>query len=285
MHTNIYIYTGEFLTQSIHNKVVPKGLTAHVQLNIPGKPSERLKRRVQGIMKKASLDTMALLLGRYQGLPRDLKNSVAQMRDHIERETDTEVALKINSRVERKVHREEIHLLAKREKKLKALCVKQTSSSLSNTALESRKKRNRRFRQQKGKKNTEKHKDDKLVVNLFSVELSESESSLLSKGLGFCPRPKSYDRGKLVEDNNAFSRCLCMKSHFHSFLDRRTPQIYPEFIEKNDWQPPKQSRNLETLISSVEYDIAKHKPQHRNMTTSNLLNAVPCTVSKREKTL
>ena len=118
-------------------------------------------------------------------------------------------------------------MLAKPEKKLKAIGVQQTSSSLSNTALESKKKRNRRFRRQKGKKNTEKHKDDKLVVNLSSVELSESESSLLSKGLGFCPRRKSYDRGKLVEDTNAFSRRLHLKSHFNSFLDTRTPEKYP----------------------------------------------------------
>ena len=93
----------EFLTQCVHNKVVSKGLTLHVQLNIPGKPSELLKCHAQGIMKKASLDTMALLLGRYQGLLQDLIKSVAQMRDHIERETDTEVTLKMNSRVERKV--------------------------------------------------------------------------------------------------------------------------------------------------------------------------------------
>ena len=95
---------------------MPKSSTAHVQLNIPGKPSERLKRCVQGIIKKASLDTMTLLLGRYQGLLQDLKKSVAQMGDNIERETDTEEALKINSRVEQKVRREENHLLAKREK-------------------------------------------------------------------------------------------------------------------------------------------------------------------------
>ena len=85
---------------------------------------------------------------------------------------------------------EENHFLAKLKKKLKALCVRQSSSLLSNKALESKKKRNIRFRRQKGKKNTEKNKDDKVVVSLSSEELSESEPSLLSKGLGFCLRPK-----------------------------------------------------------------------------------------------
>lgn len=117
---------------------------------------------------------------------------------------------------------------------IKALGVKQASSSLSNTALISKKRRKRRSRRHKGKKNTGKHKDVKVVVNLSSVELSESETSLLSKGLGFCPHPKSYDRGKLVEDTNAFSRRLRLKSHFHSFPDSRTPEIYPEFVEKSN---------------------------------------------------
>ena len=83
--------------------------------------------------------------------------------------------------------------------------------------------------------------------------------------------PKRYDRGKLVEDINAFSRRLRLKSYFHTFLDTRTYEKYPEFVEKSDWQPPKQSRDLETLISSVESDIAEHKPptpKHDNLKPS-----------------
>ena len=128
------------------------------------------------------------------------------------------------------VSNEENHLTTKREKNLKALGVQQSRNPLSETALESKKKRNRRFRRPKGKKNTEKHNDDKVVVNLSSVELSESDSSLLSKGLGFCPRPKSYDRGELIEDNYAFSRCMHLKSHFSGFPDTRAPEKYPEFV-------------------------------------------------------
>ena len=66
---------------------------------------------------------------------------------------------------------EENHLLAKLKKKLKALGVRQSSSPISNKALESKNKRNIRFRRQKGK-NTEKYNDDKVVVSLSSVELS-----------------------------------------------------------------------------------------------------------------
>ena len=109
------------------------------------------------------------------------------------------------------------------------------------------------------------------MANLSNVELSESESSLLSKGLGFCPRPKSYDRGELVEDTYAFSRRMRLKSHFSGFLDTRVPEKYPEFVEKSDWQPPKQGRDLETFISSVESDKVKHRPpihKHDNLKPS-----------------
>ena len=64
-----------------------------------------------------------------------------------------------------------------------------------------------------------------------------------------------------------------LKSHFSGFPDTRAPEKYPEFVEKSDWQPraPKQGRDLETFISSVESDIAKHKPplpKHDNLKPS-----------------
>ena len=121
--------------------------------------------------------------------------------------------------------------------KNEALGVQQSRNHLSNTALESKKNRNRHFRRAKGKKNTEKHKYDKVVVNLSSVELSESQSSLLSKGLGFCPRPKSYDRGELVETTYAVSRRMYLKSCCRGFLDTRAPEKYPEFVESVTGNP------------------------------------------------
>ena len=61
-----------------------------------------------------------------------------------------------------------------------------------------------------------------------------------------------------------------LKSHFHSFLDIRTPEKYTECVEKSDLQPPKHD-DLQTLISSVESDIVKHEtptPKHDNLKPS-----------------
>ena len=87
-----YSHRCKFLTQCIENKVVPKGLTARIQLNIPGNPSDRFKRRAQDILEKASLDAMTLLLGRYQGLIQELKtrNTMTAIKTNIEQKAETD---------------------------------------------------------------------------------------------------------------------------------------------------------------------------------------------------
>ena len=52
-----------------------------------------------------------------------------------------------------------------------------------------------------------------------------------------------------------------LKSHFNDRDDtNRSSEKYSSSIPKSDWQPPKQGHDLETFISSVESDIASHKP-------------------------
>ena len=135
-----------------------------------------------------------------------------------------------------------------------------------------KKPRNRRFVRRQRREETSKTANDTPVVNLSSVDLTELENRLLSKGLGFCPRPKSYDRGNLLHDTKAFCRRMRLKSHFNDRDDtNRSSEKYPNFVPKSDWQPPKQGPDLETFISSVESDIASHKPskpKHDNLTKS-----------------
>lgn len=154
--------------------------------------------------------------------------------------------------------------------------------------------RNRRFKRRTRTENNVENDKGTFVVNLSSKELSEPEKALLSKGLSFCPRPKGYDRGKLIEDTMAFSRRMRLKSHF-SNVDKfdnaidpdddpdnpsQTTDVsdtsdsgekYPKFIPKSGWQPPKQGRDLETFVNSVESDITSHKPskpRHDNLSRS-----------------
>ena len=73
-----------------------------------------------------------------------------------------------------------------------------------------------------------------------------------------------------------------LKSHFNVvFFDTRTHEKLPELVGKSDWQPPKQG----LVIWSVESYITKHKPLHRSMATSNLVNAVIYILQKKEDAL
>lgn len=53
-----------------------------------------------------------------------------------------------------------------------------------------------------------------LVVNLSSLKLSVAQSSLLSKGLSFCPTPGEPDMGVLKEDLDRFHMGLRRKVFF-----------------------------------------------------------------------
>ena len=44
------------------------------------------------------------------------------------------------------------------------------------------------------------------IVNLSSYTLTKSETSVLSKGLGFCPTPRAPDIGNIIQDLDAFKR-------------------------------------------------------------------------------
>ena len=57
-----------------------------------------------------------------------------------------------------------------------------------------------------------------LVVNLSSLNLSQPQLSLLSRGLSFCPTPGEPDLGVLKEDLDRFHMGLRRKAFFANLL-------------------------------------------------------------------
>ncbi|XP_061188704.1 uncharacterized protein LOC133196871 [Saccostrea echinata] len=107
------------------------------------------------------------------------------------------------------------------------------------------------------------------VLNKSSVPLSESETSLLSKGLNFCPTPHEVDGKQVREDTRAFFRRLRLKEHFSrknsddDSYDSSQPQLYD--LEKHKLYRPKSNLEpapgkcgaLESYIDAVVSDIEK----------------------------
>jgi hypothetical protein len=75
-----------------------------------------------------------------------------------------------------------------------------------------KKRRNRHFKRRSRVINNNSH----TVVNLSSHQLTGSETSLLSRGLNFCPVPGPINETKLSEELDNFARSLRVKEHFGS---------------------------------------------------------------------
>ena len=65
------------------------------------------------------------------------------------------------------------------------------------------------------------------ICNISSTKLSESEISLLNKGLNFCPSTKEPNKEQLLDDLYFFCRKLNLKEYFHGG-DTTTDKIQQE---------------------------------------------------------
>ena len=77
------------------------------------------------------------------------------------------------------------------------------------------------------------------MVNLSTVDLSEAEVKLLSKGLSFCPTPQKIDWIELKADLEDFSCRLGLKEYFHGRESSNYISDPNPFKKKNSWTPNK----------------------------------------------
>ena len=87
-----YAHHSEFLTQCLSHKVVPKGMHINLKINAPGKPSSSFQNRLLGIQKKASFDSMRLLLSRNQSIIKQIDTSLKKLRVELENQTNSDIA-------------------------------------------------------------------------------------------------------------------------------------------------------------------------------------------------
>ena len=127
---------------------------------------------------------------------------------------------------------------------------------------------------------------ENLVVNLSDYTLTESQKSVLRKGLSFCPTPREPDMGEIASDLDKFFRILKLKSFFHDKNMENQAQTSthqePEAGTSNASQPiqPNQPSctfkipstftpteadladpNLEAFCRSVKFDVSKFHPR------------------------
>ena len=121
------------------------------------------------------------------------------------------------------------------------------------------------------------------VVNLSKYHLSDSELSLLERGLNFCPTPGEPDMGQLRRDLDSFHRKLRLKSFFETPTgvgidhtqnnfsapdpNRQSSELeesikFSRVIKKSkEWTPPMGPLHLESFCLNNERDLNKTKVQ------------------------
>ena len=93
-----------------------------------------------------------------------------------------------------------------------------------------------------------------IVVNLSKRLLTPAQTSLLSKGLSFCPTPRDIDLFALRKDFSDYVRRLRLKEHFlnNDYVGGGFSS-YPVFRHTSTWCPER-NRDLmvEAYISMLE---------------------------------
>jgi len=79
------------------------------------------------------------------------------------------------------------------------------------------------------------------VVNLSQRVLTQTEVSLLSKGLKFCPTPEKIDIYSLQKDIEEYVRRVRLREYFYSEQDDVGGNFsnLPAFRKKSSWSPEK----------------------------------------------
>ena len=122
-----------------------------------------------------------------QSIIKQIDTSLKKLRVELEDQTNSGIADDVFT--EANQHKSKLYnrLRAKRCKKLKDLGIHRTSECQASQPVDGKLPRNRRFKRTSRQTDEQVTNLDSVVVNLSSAELTESEKSLLSKGLKFLP--------------------------------------------------------------------------------------------------
>lgn len=122
------------------------------------------------------------------------------------------------------------------------------------------------------------------IVNLSDIQLTQSETDLLQKGLNFCPTPPPPTIDNINKDIDAFARRLSLREyHTPENIDEITdnPSYQPTILEKLNHREqktycrPSREPYLNTYIEKLRQEITDKTIHNRRFQRNNL--------SKRER--
>ena len=250
---------------------VPAALQISLLPSIMGIPSNRFLYKWNAILHRASIFLLSHIEQHLVNFIQECQHTLfAQQRVLLSAYNDLEIS-HFYDNISQFVVRLNCRLIHKRSRKF------QRDGIVPAPILHHKPKRKtRRY----SRKASNKQSSSNQVVNISSTVLTAEETSLLSKGLGFCPRPKDVNRLSLLQEVASFSRRLRLKERFYvdtsdqddSTVDNpNSPVIQTNFVKKSNWiPPPSKSLTLEAFIQAVEKDVTNldTKSSHDNLTAN-----------------
>ena len=147
--------------------------------------------------------------------------------------------------------------------------VSYNTSLNNNTAQAPTRTRNRRKRKPRNTHTTIRL-DTTSVINLSQTPLSYDESSVLARGLTFCPTPRRINWSEVSADINDFTRRMRLTEYFHDYNNASNPNQTNPFHNKSSWTPPtNRDSALNAYIDAIKHDISISNLNH---ITDNLIS-------------
>ena len=108
--------------------------------------------------------------------------------------------------------------------------------------------------------------DTTSVINLSQTPLSHDESSVLARGLTFCPTPRRINWTELSADVNDFTRRMRLTEYFHDNNNHPTVPTHNQnnpFHNKSSWTfPSDRDSALNAYIDAIKSDIITSNLNH-----------------------
>jgi hypothetical protein len=132
------------------------------------------------------------------------------------------------------------------------------------------------------------------VVNLSDYTLSETQVSVLERGLTYCPTPDYPDLSEIWIDFKEFHRRLELKQFFstqNTVSDQNYNQFNDKFKLKSNWKTPIPNKTVEAYKNAFRNDLLNYTPKlnHSNITKNqweslrDLTKNTEITIKKADK--
>ncbi|XP_070567319.1 uncharacterized protein [Ptychodera flava] len=235
------------LTEHLMNNSTPTGLRIKLHPNV-SKATNSFYNRWNNTLKRTQRTCVKLIISEHKRtcnmINKDLANLNGEARTKLSTSENKELRKNMNIWIDK--------ITKARERK-----------QLKKCRHFSRTKRNNRHSGHPTKKIEAKEQPDPTtVINISSTSLTPAQLKILSKGLGFCPKPKQVNKLKLKTDIQEFKRRCRLQYKFReensdpdNNLDNNVKQG-PFTKEKSHYNPPpNENLTLEAFLSAVEQDI------------------------------